>query len=365
MIAKNLDNLTSLRFFAALYVFLFHMEIRWPLPLPKFFGAFLSQGAVGMTLFFVLSGFILTYNYYDKLLVTNYFAFLMKRFARIYPIYLLSALVSLPWFGIQLSLHLKSIAQMLFMVLTNIFLLQAWIPALFYLWNDGLSWSLSVELFCYLLFPLLLFGFKKITARQAFIILIACYILTILPGMGYTLFTPQPISPTVYAMPIFRLPEFIVGLIFGIFFLTLKTPKYPGIKLSLVALLTIVYLGRFSQVLPPIYVTQNFIVVPAFALIIYYLAHSKSKVILGLFNNKVINLLGEASFSFYMMQVLPINLGYYLIKKPFAANHHWLLALLLLALNLLLAFSAYFFVETPCRKAIINYTKKSVQEYRL
>jgi peptidoglycan/LPS O-acetylase OafA/YrhL len=49
-----------LRFFAALYVFIFHIHLRWPLaPESTFLSNLLGQGAIGMSLFFVLSGLVL------------------------------------------------------------------------------------------------------------------------------------------------------------------------------------------------------------------------------------------------------------------------------------------------------------------
>jgi len=62
---KEILPLTGLRFVAAFYVFLFHIHIRWPLAGQPFLKNVLDQGAVGMSLFFVLSGFVLAYRYAD------------------------------------------------------------------------------------------------------------------------------------------------------------------------------------------------------------------------------------------------------------------------------------------------------------
>jgi peptidoglycan/LPS O-acetylase OafA/YrhL len=63
----NLPALTGLRFFAALYVILFHFDLRTPFNfLPGFLHELVAAGRLGVTLFFVLSGFILTFSYMNK-----------------------------------------------------------------------------------------------------------------------------------------------------------------------------------------------------------------------------------------------------------------------------------------------------------
>lgn len=125
---KEIYSLTGLRFVAAFYVFLFHIQIRWPLSSYPFVKKILDQGAIGMSLFFMLSGFVLAYRYADgRSSLKNY---LINRFARIYPIYAVAALATLPWIGISLtgdSLgHIsKSMGQMALLVFANIFLIQA------------------------------------------------------------------------------------------------------------------------------------------------------------------------------------------------------------------------------------------------
>src|SRR6185437_10634847 len=87
-------------FFAAMQVVVFHFaQIRVenaPLPIRNL----VASGYTGVSLFFVLSGFILAYNYLDKDLSWRGGArfFLIARFARIYPVYALGLLVSIPFF---------------------------------------------------------------------------------------------------------------------------------------------------------------------------------------------------------------------------------------------------------------------------
>lgn len=148
VLGESSASLSSLRFFIALYVFLFHMQIRWPIVHKKYISAFVSQGAVGMTAFFMLSGFILAARY-RELELKKYF---VARFARIYPVYALGALLTIPWIGVknlQFSSHDLTFKVLggLFIVLIDLILLQAWIPSSFSLWNNGGSWSISAEAF--------------------------------------------------------------------------------------------------------------------------------------------------------------------------------------------------------------------------
>ena len=79
-IKPSITPLTFVRFIAAFYVFLFHIYLHWTWNVKPFIGNIMNEGAVGMSLFFVLSGFILTYNYYDKNPLENYHYFIVNAF---------------------------------------------------------------------------------------------------------------------------------------------------------------------------------------------------------------------------------------------------------------------------------------------
>src|SRR5215469_3838567 len=90
----RLPALTSLRFFAALHVFCFHLAAFRIVRGKSLFYDVAAIGYVGVGLFFVLSGFILVYTYAGR--DTKPFAFWRARFARIYPAYLFSLVMMLP-----------------------------------------------------------------------------------------------------------------------------------------------------------------------------------------------------------------------------------------------------------------------------
>jgi peptidoglycan/LPS O-acetylase OafA/YrhL len=92
----QLHALTSLRFVAAALVVLFHYKAHlfadngWPTP------KLAEIGYTGVTFFFILSGFILAYNYWqtDFSQSNNLIRFFQARIARVYPVYICSLAVS-------------------------------------------------------------------------------------------------------------------------------------------------------------------------------------------------------------------------------------------------------------------------------
>ena len=142
-VRTSLPALTGIRFFAAFYVVLFH-SLPWldaHYHLATQVRIFLSNGYLSVCLFFILSGFILSYTYEGHSSGgVNRAKFWESRFARIYPVYFLSLLVALPFSWHELSF--SSGAAVLLMV-------QAWNPLqpqITGVWNYR-AWFLSVEAF--------------------------------------------------------------------------------------------------------------------------------------------------------------------------------------------------------------------------
>ena len=89
---SHLLELTSVRFIAALSVVLMHFSEYLALPQP--WAQVLGAGGIGVTFFFVLSGFVLTYNYRDTfesgVRFHEFRDFFLARLFRIYPAYFLA-----------------------------------------------------------------------------------------------------------------------------------------------------------------------------------------------------------------------------------------------------------------------------------
>src|SRR5258706_4315194 len=95
---KHLKPLTSLRFFAAFVVVLCHVRYTHIHQLPVWAWNFSANGFVGVNLFFVLSGFVIAYNYGEKFLekTTTFGKFMLARFARIWPAFITALILAFP-----------------------------------------------------------------------------------------------------------------------------------------------------------------------------------------------------------------------------------------------------------------------------
>ena len=123
--------------------------------------------------FFILSGFVMchVYQHIFRNVVDrhNYFRFIGLRLIRIYPLHILTLLVFvlfelIQWFLVRAELlhgiTVFSDQSSLFSLAANFLLIHAWGVVDTSGWNQP-SWSISVELFAYLVFPFVFFWMQK------------------------------------------------------------------------------------------------------------------------------------------------------------------------------------------------------------
>ncbi|KAA6341559.1 hypothetical protein EZS27_010629 [termite gut metagenome] len=148
-----IKSLTSLRFIFAIMIFMHHYSRG------EGTGAIFPEGFLGVTFFFILSGFVLSYSYWGKLSERkiHFWDFLKRRVIKLYPLHLLCLFVALVFS--RFSLPIKTI-------IPNMLLLQSWIPIQgYYFSGNAVSWCLSNEIFFYFIFPMLVVLFGKFSLR--------------------------------------------------------------------------------------------------------------------------------------------------------------------------------------------------------
>lgn len=167
----RLDTLTGLRALAALAVFAVHMQARLSGDPAHAFAYISNAGGMGVTFFFALSGFILTWSYRSGDSATSFWR---RRFARVYPAYLVALLGGLL---ITVASHGRSgvsavqgydhLGDLVGPFLAQLTLTQSWVPdAKYYFSLNGVGWSLSCEAFFYACFPALIFFLARASTRS-------------------------------------------------------------------------------------------------------------------------------------------------------------------------------------------------------
>ncbi|AQR60356.1 acyltransferase [Brevundimonas sp. LM2] len=149
----DLRPLTALRFFAAAWVAVYAF---WPNLDVGFVPTLVTKGYLGVEVFFVLSGFILSHVYLEAVghKRFRYAGFLWARLARVYPLHL-ATLIGVGVLGVAaVALGMAIDGNILSWpsLPANLLLLHAWGLAPQAGWNHS-SWSISAEWFAYLAFP--------------------------------------------------------------------------------------------------------------------------------------------------------------------------------------------------------------------
>jgi peptidoglycan/LPS O-acetylase OafA/YrhL len=229
----DLPVLTGLRLVAALSVVMAHGSVivlftdaRW-IPIIGFGLAYF-----GMSLFFVLSGFVIYLNYapqFAKLPIGEAaLRFAVARFARLYPLYAFFMLISLA------TISWSRVPAMLPDLYWFVPMLQSWFlgngqyPIMFTFKEVALTWSISTELFFYMAFPLLLLFLPRRIHRLLELPLLLVGAAAVLIGLYFVVPhfpTPQAQQWLPYYCPYCRIFEFAAGMLTARLYLSLSATR--------------------------------------------------------------------------------------------------------------------------------------------
>ncbi len=352
----QINSLTGLRFYAAFAVFLSHLYHF------QYFGIQSQEiilvlsylGHLGVSIFYVLSGFILLNRYFEPTKALKLKDFYIARLARIYPVFLLLTCVAIPMELFSARKH-----EFWINLLQNITLSQCATANACGSFND-VGWSLSVEAFFYIAFPMLLLALYKPQQLKWIVfgaILYYTLIWNILPTSFYT----------SHRFPLNRLAEFFAGMVAGKLFLNQKQistvkpafyEKNAGLWMALC--------GGFLVILPLLLAPFHwldkdylFAIIPS-CLLIFLLAHQENrKKTSRWLTSAIVVLGGEISYSFYLVHNLLIRYAEHALKILFQIELpklpiglQILSASLWLVSALLLAAWLYHAIEKPFRQKV-------------
>ncbi len=310
--------LTSLRFYAAFLVFSIHASM---LPGLEWLGHDGSdlQGKIGVSVFFVLSGFIMTYVYYgdDRYQPTRVSGgrFIIARLTRIYPLHIITFLICLP-LGFNSNTARVDPSSLPY----HFLLLQEFNP-LGYLGQapNKVSWTLSCEMFFYLLTPFVFTLMLRAGKRKA--LLLGGLFLAVAAATVY--FMGYPDVHEERAM--FRWSDYLLGILAFLYFQKAQHRIRPWMKWLLPAgvlwfCLMMVGEYRWWDELP-----TTLLLLPGSVAIVLGTGFLRDTKNWFLASDRMV-FLGEASFAFYMVHELMLRYGRVILTK-LGFEVHWLLAI--------------------------------------
>lgn len=359
MIRTNLPSLTILRGPAALFVFIYHIvhNTDW-IPSKQIF----SVGYIGVSLFFVLSGFVLTWSYNYQQGKKDYYR---RRLSRIYPLHL---------FFLMLAVVLPVTAgdRDILKFLTNILLIQSWIPSWDYIFSfNSVSWSLACEVFFYAMLPFLLPHLNKMQGYRSLLLLGIAIV--VIAGCGSVVASRSNyLDVVIYVNPFFRSAEFLLGILTAFLVKRVVESERSGFihwrreilyvfqYISLLAIFLAVYFVAQAGIGQTI---SGYLLAPVFA--IFILVSALKDIKLSLYQEhtgalrqgirKVLVYLGEVSFAFYLAhELIILNLEEYLGTQGEKILGGGISFIVCLLTSLLISIAAHHLVEKPARKKLLE-----------
>ncbi len=329
-----MSALTGARFVLALFVVFFHFGQSALTGAPGWARDFAGSGYTSVSMFFVLSGYLLAYNYLGGAATVQPFRFWSARVARIGPAYWFAILLSVPFWIYGALSHTGDIQVSSFIV--SITCTQAWVVGSRAVWNFP-AWSLSCECFFYILFPFLASPIVKMNRNGLRCAMAAFATLTLVVPLLYLVLNPDGISRELLSQrnltnftrdehliairrflwnngwyrfavfnPISHLPTFLLGVSAGRYRRVFSVPRFslPGAAAANASAAGILGILCLSGGVPHI-ILHNSVLALVFCVFIFFV-NTLWKPVQQFLSLRLLLILGEASYALYILQ-MPIS----------------------------------------------------------
>ncbi|GAA2819924.1 acyltransferase family protein [Kribbella solani] len=348
----RVESLTGLRWWAAFFVFCHHMTNLAPLPIFDF----LKYGTSGVTFFFVLSGFVLTWSAQPG---TKIRTFYRRRFARIFPLYFLTLVAAFfVFYRVDPPAGMSWIKPVSVTVLVlSAFLLHGWSnnPTILYGGNPA-GWTLSVEAFFYAYFPFVWRATQRLKVAGGLIICFA----VIAIGCAYRLAlfhykTEVPVLP----QPVLHSVAFLFGIGLAIALRSGWRPQIPVWFAFLVTgggLYLLWYSGSHPTEIPgavSMGLCQKEVLTLLYGFLIFAVAARDIRGGRSLLRSTPLVKLGQWSYAFYLVHatILYAIKEYHGVAGPIGwANLTWYAGVLVV--SIFASWLLYRFVEHPLERKL-------------
>ena len=356
----QIPSLTGMRFIAAFLVVLAHTDHYFAAMQPAWLDYAWRVGAnLGMTTFFVLSGFVIHYNYGSAIVAKGAPAirsFLVARFARLYPLYLLTLLIVIAL--VPSIIHEDVFRQQ--WVWRYLTMTQDWTPtlvdgqllAMLYI---GGAWSISAEVGLYIFYLLAaasLSGLQSVRAALGAIAVLTAASVIFFGGYsaGYWFSGLESQSWWFSLSPLARVPEFLLGALIAQLYvvgpdLQSDVEKRQARWLGIAGAVWIV--GSFLACYVYSEFQASFGFAPGIAAVIFFLARYRGRMA-ALLETPIVVALGDASYSIYMLHGFAL---FYVMKQSPYMSPIWRIAMAW-GLTAVLSLGVYRYFEAPARRLI-------------
>lgn len=326
-------SLQAMRWIAIFMIFLSHVSFLLDTKYAAIYEKYISGGNFGVSFFFLLSGFLLAYKYYGCITSVDFkysYNFTVSRIKKFYPLHIITVMFFIPNYFI--SYFANPIIEVP-LLLSNIFLIKSYIPwDLAYFSYNAPSWFLSTLLLLYFITPCLLkyihMYIDKYNQKILKVVLLAVTIYII----GVIILTlnkvdNQYIKWYIYISPFFRIIDFSIGILAGIFIVyTKKLIKdnkninifvFSILEILSILIFLIAYKNRFSV---DKFFRFGIYWIPFLLIIVIVFAFERG-IISKIISNKGMIFLASISFEFFLIHnvVLHFITRSVLINTPILA----------------------------------------------
>lgn len=356
---------SGLRFLIIIFLCLHHFDAFNDLQVPGWSEVMrlLTEGYLSVNFFFILSGFVIQYSYGPQLRqgVLSTKSFLFNRFAHLWPTYLLALAAALVVYaGVSAPYYLKTSSFW-----CHVFMVQSWIPDSTFAFNfNGAAWSVSTEVFFYLLFPCLVQ--LKDKHRNALMVGLWGGILLNILVMGLA----SPLAGwLLYINPVFRLAEFLLGIwlcdLFRTGLFAPSSKKSATIMEGVAVLILVCSIGiAMSVAIGWQWRWQIFYTIPT-AILIYVFSFSRGY-LSALLGCRFARFLGELAFPIYLIHQILINLAKRLFLPQLVDSQALLLAGIgAIVVSILLAIPIQFLFAKPLNRWLRRQWERHMQRSAL
>ena len=233
----KLDSLQALRAWAFLGIFFLHA------------GFFIDWAELGVSTFFVMSGFLMEYRYDNTDFAVSFrdnLSFSLKKIRKLYPLHIITMLLALLIVIISTlstGVNFGAIMDIGFKTALNVTLMQTWVPFSYINTSlNGVAWYLSVTMFLYFMYPCIKRIIEHTPIFRLYVICGVILLAEVISCIPFIILVGND-SPTyiwfMYTFPVFRLGDFFIGCVLKRIFCEGKKRSIESSKATVIEILTV------------------------------------------------------------------------------------------------------------------------------